>query len=217
MKKYFLIVILVLGGVSLAHSQKVITKNVATNGQKVEMKFDFADTIYMEAWNGDSIELEVTVNIDDNRYNDYYSLEINTAGNQTKLIEHVDFDGIKNLKGVESLYNFDVDINYKLMIPSDIKFSLETISGKIEVVGATGEMSVNTVSGFIDYSIPSRHKAIIDLSTVTGNVYSNVNFDASRQNEASLVGTKRHLSLNGGSLPVELKTVSGDIFLRRSE
>lgn len=29
------------------------------------------------------------------------------------------------------------------------------------------------------------------------------------------VGTKRALSLNGGTLPVELKTISGDIFLRK--
>jgi len=55
------------------------------------------------------------------------------------------------------------------------------------------------------------------LSTVTGDVYSDVKFDKSASKEISWVGTKRDLTLNGGTLPVKLETVSGDIYLRKSK
>ena len=217
MKKLIIVMTLLGAGISYAPAQKVITKNLAIEGQNVEMKFDFADTVIVEAWNKSTITLEVTVNIDDNQYNDYYELETSTSGEQAKLVEHIDFKEIKKLTGEEHLQNFNMEINYKLKVPADLEFSLKTISGKIELVGETGKLAVNSVSGYIDYSIPPKHKASIDLVTVTGNVYSNVNFDRKPSGKISCVGTKQKLSLNGGNIPVELKTVSGDIFIRKLE
>ena len=181
------------------------------------MKFDFADDIHVEAWNKNTIELEVSVNIEDNRYNDYYALNVNEHSGNVDLIEKVDFDGIKKVKGTKNCNNCQTKINYKLKVPANLEFNLKTISGKIELVGSQGKMSVNSISGFIDYAIPAALKAHINLSTVTGDVYSDVKFDKSPSKEISWVGTKRDLSLNGGTLPVELKTVSGDIYLRKSK
>lgn len=217
MKKIILIVALVWAEVSYALAQKVITKNLDIDGQNVEMKFDFADTVVVEAWNKNTIELEVTVDIDDNQYNDYYDLETSTDEDQLKLIEHINFKEIQKLEGEEHLRNFNMEINYKLKVPADLEFSLKTISGKIELVGETGKLTVNSVSGYIDYSIPPKLKALIDLATITGNVYSNVNFDHKPASKTAHVGTKQKLSLNGGNVPVELKTVSGDIYLRKLE
>ena len=76
-------------------------------------------------------------------------------------------------------------------------------------------MNINSVSGFIDYSIPKSLNAKIDLSTITGDVYSNVSFNDKDSNEISWVGTNRKLSLNGGMNDIKLKTVSGDIYLRK--
>jgi DUF4097 and DUF4098 domain-containing protein YvlB len=75
-------------------------------------------------------------------------------------------------------------------------------------------MTINSISGFIDYTIPKSHSAHIDLSTVTGNVYSDLKFEEKEQEKMSWVGTKRNLTLNGGNVAVNLKTVSGDIFIR---
>jgi len=217
MRKYILIAALITGTAALSMSQKVITKKLDVQGKKVEMKFDFADNIHVEGWDKNTIELEVTVNIDDNKYNDYYVLNVNEQSGNVDLVERVDFDGIKKVQGKEKCCNFETKIDYKLKVPANLEFSLKTISGKIELVGSKGKMSVNSISGFIDYSIPATLKAHINLSTVTGDVYSDVKFDKSPSKEISWVGTKRDLSLNGGTLPVELKTVSGDIYLRRSK
>ncbi|MFA5329901.1 MAG: DUF4097 family beta strand repeat-containing protein [Prolixibacteraceae bacterium] len=215
MKKLILVVVLSLGAIFSGLAQKVITKSLNVQDKKAEMKFDFADTIQIEAWNKNTIELEVTVNIDENKYNDYYALNVEDFGNSFDLTEKVDFEGIKKAEGKKNLCNFESEINYKLKVPADLEFSLKTISGKILLVGAKGKLTLNSVSGFIDYSIPSATKARINLSTVTGEVYSNVKFDNPTAEKMSWVGTKRDLSLNGGGTPVELKTVSGDIFLRK--
>ena len=217
MKKYLLLIALAWGGISFVQAQKIITKNLDADGQKVTMKFDFADTILIEVWNKNSVELEVIVNIDDNQYNNYYSLDTNQDEDQMKMIEHIDFESIKKLKDTDKLCDFNMEINYKLKVPANLEFSLKTISGKVELVGSTGKMSVNSISGFIDYSVPVTHKALIDLATVTGNVYSNVDFDGKPSNEISWVGTKQKLCLNSGNIPVKLKTVSGDIYLRKME
>jgi len=191
MKKYILTAILIVAAIAVSWSQKVITKKLDVQGKKVEMKFDFAENIRVEAWDKNTVELEV--------------------------IEKVDFEGIKKVKGQKDCCNFETKINYKLKVPANLEFNLKTISGKIELIGSVGKMSINSISGFIDYTIPAALKARINLSTVTGDVYSDVKFDNKPSKEMSWVGTKRDLTLNGGTLPVKLETVSGNIYLRKSK
>jgi len=217
MKKYILTAILIVAAIGVSWSQKVITKKLDVQGKKVEMKFDFAENIRVEAWDKNTVELEVSVNIDNNRYNDYYTLNVNEHAGSADLIEKVDFEGIKKVKAQKDCCNFETKINYKLKVPANLEFNLKTISGKIELVGSVGKMSINSISGFIDYTIPAALKARINLSTITGDVYSDVKFDKSASKEISWVGTKRDLTLNGGTLPVKLETVSGDIYLRKSK
>lgn len=215
MKKVFLTTAVILGATLFAFSQKVTDKKIEAGGKFTEMKLSFADNITIEAWNNSYIELHASANIDDNKYNDFYELNVNEKSGKITIEEKVDFEGIKKKIGAKNLQNFNTEINYKLKIPKNLNFDVNTISGEIELIGCEGEMTVNSVSGFIDYSIPEKHKAKIDLSTVTGNVYSNVKFDNPLPKEISWVGTESELTLNGGNKDVELKTVSGDIYLRK--
>ena len=215
MKKLVLLVTLIVGLEACAAAQKLISKSFELKTNDVEMKFDFADTIVIEAWNRKTIQLDVSVDIDNNKYNDYYSLDVKEKGGGLSLTERIDIDGIQNAKGQKKHSSLDFGINYTLKVPVDLALRLNTISGQIELCGLEGKMMVNSVSGFIDYAIPVAHKATIDLSTVSGNVYSNIKFGDTPSKENSVVGTKRKLVLNDGNLVVELKTVSGDIYLRK--
>jgi len=217
MKKYILAAILIAATIGTAFSQKVITKKVDVTGKKMEMKFDFADSIRIEAWNKNTVELEVSVNIDNNRFNEYYKLNENNFSGDIDLVEKIDFEAIKKIKGSGNNCNFDKMIRYKLKVPANLEFSLKTISGQVILEGSLGKMSVNSISGFIDYAIPASMKTRINLSTVTGDVYSNLKFDNKPEKEVSWVVTKRQLTLNGGTQPIDLKTVSGNIYLRKSK
>ena len=217
MKKYILAAILMVATIGTAFSQKVITKKVDITGKKMEMKFDFADSIRIEAWSKNTVELEVSVNIDNNRFNDYYKLNENSFSGDIDWVEKIDFEAIRKIKGSGNNCNFDKMIRYKLKVPSNLEFSLKTIAGQIILEGSLGKMTINSISGFIDYAVPASMKARINLSTVTGDVYSNLKFDNKPEKEVSWVGTKRNLTLNSGSLPIKLETVSGNIYLRKSK
>ncbi|MDD2305213.1 MAG: hypothetical protein PHP53_11000 [Prolixibacteraceae bacterium] len=217
MKKNILTAILIVASIVTSFSQKVITKKLDVQGKKVEMKFDFADSIRIEAWNKNTVELEVSVNIENNRFNEYYKLNENSFSGDIDWVEKIDFEAIKKIKGTGNNCNFDKMIRYKLKVPANLEFSLKTIAGQIILEGSLGKMSVNSISGFIDYAVPASMKARINLSTVTGDVYSNLTFDKSGSKEMSWVGTKRDLTLNSGSLPIKLETVSGNIYLRKAK
>jgi len=204
-----------MGSAVLGFSQKVVDKKIDVEGKKTELKLDFADNIKVEAWDKNYIELHAVANIDDNQYNDFYELSVNESSGKAEIIEKIDFDGIKEKMGKKEFCNFDMDIEYSLKIPKDLNFSVNTISGEVELIACEGKMNINSVSGFIDYSIPKSLNAKIDLSTITGDVYSNVSFNDKDSNEISWVGTNRKLSLNGGMNDIKLKTVSGDIYLRK--
>lgn len=207
--------VLVLYTSLVSFPQKITDQKIEAAGKSAEMKLDFAEKIRIETWDNNYIGFHATANIDDNKYNDYYNLSVKQKEGKVEIVEKVDFEGIKKVKGEKNLCNFNTEINYTIKVPKNQNFSINTISGEIELIGCEGEMAINSVSGFIDYAIPEKLKAKIDLSTVTGDVYSNVKFDNSEPKEIQWVGTKRELTLNGGNKDVELKTVSGDIFLRK--
>jgi hypothetical protein len=211
MKQNLLITIALLGITIGVSGQKVVNKTITPKSDKVTMKLDFATRISVEAWSQNTIELSVSANIDDNKYNDFYSLTADGAA----ITEKIDWDGIKAKEGKKNFQNFETEIVYTLKVPQGLNFSLNTISGEIELKGCEGEMEVKSVSGFIDYTVPTTHKMKMNLSTVTGDIYSNVKFDSSHKKEMNWVGSNKKLSLNGGTLPVELATVSGDIYLRK--
>lgn len=216
MKRLTILLALVVGMSVIARSQKVIQKNLEAKGKTVEMKFDFADTIFIEAWNNSTLALEVSVNIDENRFNDDYTLNVSEKTESVKLEEKVDFKAIQKKKGKDNC-NINSHITYTLKVPADLAFNLKTISGQVEIKGTTGKMDVNSISGFIDYAAPSACKAKISISTITGNVYSNLKFDdqKAKDKEMKWVGSDYNLTLNGGGPEIALKTISGDIFLRK--
>ena len=214
MKKLILLLIIVVAQTTIGRSQKVIQKNLEAKGKTVEMKFDFADTIFIEAWNKNTLALEVSVNIDENLYNDDYTLNVNEKQGSVSLEEKVDFKAIQKKKGKEHC-NINSHIIYTLKVPTDLAFNLKTISGQVEIKGTTGKIDVNSISGFIDYAAPAACKAKINLSTISGNVYSNLKFDKQNDREMKWVGSEYNLTLNGGGPEMALKTISGDIFLRK--
>ena len=92
------------------------------------------------------IEFHALANIDDNLYNDFYELNVNEQSGKTEIVEKIDFDGIKKEKGERNLCNFDMDIEYSVKIPKNLNFSVNTISGEIELLACEGTMNINSVS-----------------------------------------------------------------------
>jgi len=108
-------------------------------------------------------------------------------------------------------------------------FTVNTISGDVEVVfdkiSQSEPTSLASVSGLIDVTLPSSEKANIEISTINGNVFNNLDLKSttkSVEKDRQAYGLTalrtqggNSYNLNGGGQKVYLKSVSGNIYLRK--
>jgi len=97
-----------------------------------------------------------------------------------------------------------------------------TVSGDIQVRFAPmrqGPSSITTVSGDVDVTMPANTKATLKLRSISGEVYTDFDMTlANAQNNMQHIGGQVvDGSINGGGNSLSLKTVSGDIFVRKAK
>ncbi len=106
-------------------------------------------------------------------------------------------------------------------------FTVNSISGNVEAVFGTinqdDPTSLASVSGFVDVTIPADTKATLEINTINGNVYNNLDLKTSTKEKddiriaglnAMKLSAETH-TLNGGGQKIFLKSISGNIYLRK--
>lgn len=108
-------------------------------------------------------------------------------------------------------------------------FTINTISGDLEVsfdkINQSEPTSLASVNGIIDVTLPTSDKANIEISTINGNVYNNLDLKAVAKEkkedrhaygmDAIRMQGGNSYTLNGGGQKVFLKSISGNIYLRK--
>ena len=98
-----------------------------------------------------------------------------------------------------------------------------TTSGDIDVIfaGLNQEMpsSISNVSGHIDVQVPATAKASFDLSSVSGEIYTNLDLLMPEEKEGlhRVGGRKVQGTYNGGGVEISLRAISDNIYLRKAE
>jgi lia operon protein LiaG len=125
--------------------------------------------------------------------------------------------------------NTDLELDVK---NSDMKLTnitgptvISSLSGDIEIVfskvNQSSPFSIKAISGDIDLSLPDNTPANLELSSMSGGVYTD--FDIKSENEKagdlSYIGggTKVRSKINGGGVKVAVSAISGDIYLRKKK
>ncbi|WP_370088327.1 DUF4097 family beta strand repeat-containing protein [Ekhidna sp.] len=95
-----------------------------------------------------------------------------------------------------------------------------TLSSDLEVTFTTlasaSPSSLSSTSGDIDVTLPSSTKGTFKMSTISGGVYTGFDFDFGEDANIRRVGGQNATGkLNGGGVEVSLKTISGDIYIRK--
>lgn len=141
------------------------------------------------------------------------------------MIEEVNWGGgdfeLRNLQGEIEIKSKNGDM--KLMnitgpvIASSTSGDMEITMDELSQMGPT---SISLVSGFIDISLPESSAANLFLSSVSGEIYTDLDIQiaGSREDNMRRLGGGRKIegTLNGGGVEVSLKTISGDIYLRKN-
>lgn len=84
-------------------------------------------------------------------------------------------------------------------------------------VSQSSPTDVVSTSGDIDITLPGTTKGDFQMKTVSGEVYTDLDFEFEGDKKPSFfgAGTSAEAALNGGGVQVNLKSISGDIFIRK--
>lgn len=111
---------------------------------------------------------------------------------------------------------------------SDLSFSdvtgpivAHTLSADLELkfssLNQMSPSSISSTSGNIDVTLPGDTKGTFKMNTVSGGVYTDLDFDLGEADrKRKIMGASATGKLNGGGVEFSLKTVSGDIYVRKA-
>lgn len=128
---------------------------------------------------------------------------------------------VKNHAGEIEIKSKTSDINLQNVTGPVIASST---SGDADItfsrVSTANPTSISLVSGYIDITMPASTKANLKLSSISGEIYTNMDI-ATKGDKKDMMrlggGRKIEGLLNGGGVEMDLKSISGDIYLRKSD
>jgi hypothetical protein len=207
-----IILLLICGGfIASLTAQMNIDKHVNFTGKEfLALNIQIADSITIHTWNKEEVFVKASVNLNDNLDNEAYLTSFEETG-KTLLV---------HAKLKENYFRGRPDccirsmITWDLYIPENTPFSVETINGNITIDGLTTEIRAKSISGFIDMEFSPDQKADLKLSTISGTLYSDLNLQPEQKNNSipSVITQK----LNNGGALVNLETISGNIYFRKT-
>ena len=101
---------------------------------------------------------------------------------------------------------------------------LDLINGDIEIiftsVNQSSPMSIKTINGDVDIAFPSATKANFELSSLQGDIYSDLDIEVEREkdkDDMTFFGGKSDVegTLNGGGVKITISSINGNIYLRK--
>jgi len=98
-----------------------------------------------------------------------------------------------------------------------------TLSADIKIIfsslSQTSPTSIASISGDIDISVPETSRGNFSMSSTSGEIYTDLDLQVTRNNSLRNWGGGMfaNASLNGGGVEITIKSISGDIFIRKGD
>jgi lia operon protein LiaG len=96
---------------------------------------------------------------------------------------------------------------------------LSTIDGEIKAVfsevSKDKPISIASISGEIDITLPAKTPVDLEMSDMSGNMYSDFDLQSSEKEMRRVGGNNLKASLNGGGVDFKITSISGNIYLRK--
>lgn len=146
-----------------------------------------------------------------------YRIKIPASANlkiEEKGWESDDFQ-ISGMKGEIEIQSLGSDIILKDVTGPIVA---NTTSGDITVLfsqlSQAGPTSISNISGFIDVTMPANSKANLKLSSISGDIYTDMELNTNGDMK-QIGGSNIKAAINGGGVEVTLSAISDDIYLRK--
>lgn len=102
---------------------------------------------------------------------------------------------------------------------------LDLVNGDIEIVfenvNQESPMSIKTINGEVDVTLPATAKANLELYSLHGDIYTDLDIDVEKSegeetNMRFLGGSSKvNGTLNGGGVEMNISTINGNLYLRK--
>lgn len=214
---------MILGVVALgaAAQSKKITESVAVAGHTIlDLEFTFADDIVLKTWDKKEVLVEVDVNINNGEHNDIFSLTTSTEGQTIRIAMDKDMwkQIEKDWKGKDGCCNcHQSDINYTVYAPKGMEIKANTINGNYQITYAGSAMTLKSISGEIDLTVPAQAGLDFSAKTISGEVYTDISveFPNGKEGLRQVVGANVKGRIGAGGKQSFFETISGNIYLRK--
>ena len=220
MKNKIFPALLCIGALTSARGQKIIHKHIPFGPKDfVAMNFQISDSIRIMTWKKDEVYIHSSIDVNDNKNNDDYQMAFEESGQMINVSAKLETDDIRRSSRDSGdncccCCNVRTHIYHVVYVPENVDFSVETINGNITIIGNTAEIRARSISGFIDLAVSPQRKADVKMHTITGTMYSNIDLPMSRHIK-QVGGGSVTAELNDGGKPIDLETISGNIFFRK--
>jgi len=197
---------------------KKVTESVVLNGQSnLDLEFTFADDITFKTWDKNEVYVEVSVNIQDGKYNDIFTLETDKSSSTISI--EMDREMWKKIPKSDrnNNCNWGTELNYTVYAPKNMKIFANTISGDYLLTYTGAKMELKTISGEIDLTIPPTLGLDFKAKTISGEVYSDIDvkFPYGKEGLRQIVGSNVRGRIGTGGDESRFETISGNIYLRK--
>lgn len=226
------IIILFLLGTIVINAQVIDKQEKSFNlskNQDLFVNFKFAKNIEIKQWNKNEVVVKATYSIDDGEGNKDFTIE--TDNNTSELKIYSDFGDYYDKRNYQQNCNHSqTNINYTLYLPKNIDLTVKSISGSVEILEFTGNLTTDlisgdvtikkykgklqlkTISGDLDVIIT---KAKIKAKTLTGTIYSDLEIIMDENKPTHSGHTKITGVVNNGKNLVNFYTISGNVYMRK--
>jgi DUF4097 and DUF4098 domain-containing protein YvlB len=218
MKNYILLSLWCIG-ILPATAQKIIEKHITLSSKKmIAMNFQISDSIRIITWDKSEVYVKSSINVNDNKNNDDYKMSFGEADDNVNIAGKLEMEKGTGCSGDNGCCCCcRSKISHEVYVPADADISVETINGNIIISGNLAAVRAHSISGFIDLAVSPVRKADLKLNTITGTMYSNFEFPVEEGSLRKVGGHSITTRLNGGGgKPIDLETISGNIFLRKA-
>lgn len=217
-----------------AFAQKSIEKSIAYKDQDIEFDMKFAKNITLKLWDKSTIELKGTISTLGERYLDLYKLEVDENASRIKIASNPEAifkkfnEDRKNDKNTYYINENEYTEEFTLYVPKkatlkissingdlqadvvDGDFKADLINGNIDIAEYNGNLDLSTINGEIDLKVLNTS---LKAETVQGQIYADDKLSLNSADQ--VVGQKIDGSFDTAANSLSLKTINGNIYLRR--
>ncbi|MEN8119385.1 MAG: DUF4097 family beta strand repeat-containing protein [Bacteroidota bacterium] len=216
--KIYIIAMMISTGIFTVNMpvQETFEKEVnLKSNQAVNLELKFAENINIKTWDKQKLYVKVVVEHNFKEKLDFQLLEHNEI---SKLEIEEKIKNLEKRKNINIGSDHDcikLEINYDVYLPANVELSINSISGNLNVKNMKNKLNLETISGFVDVNLDPKGNYDLKCSTISGEIYSDLKFDKNINPKQDIVGSKLNTSLNGGGKSIRLKSISGDLFIRK--